>query len=66
MMTDIQPQSAPASMARGRLRKAPENFLDASGIRAVFAEGKQGRRDFIRKAFATAVATARCVASTRS
>ena len=57
MMTDIQPQSAPASMERGRLRKAPENFLDASGIRAVFAEGKQGRRDFIRKAFATAVAT---------
>ena len=39
-MTDIQPQSAPASMERGRLRKAPENFLDASGIRAVFAEGK--------------------------
>ncbi|GAB2739916.1 sulfite dehydrogenase [Melaminivora jejuensis] len=56
MMTDIQPQPAPASMERGRLRKAPENFLDAAGVRAVFAEGKQGRRDFIRKAFATAAA----------
>ncbi len=56
MMTDIQAQPAPASMERGRLRKAPENFLDAAGIRTVFSEGKQGRRDFIRKAFASAVA----------
>ena len=32
----------------GRVQKAPENFLDQSGIRTVFAEGKKGRRDFIR------------------
>jgi len=47
----------------GRLLKAPENFLDASGVRQVFAEAHNGRRDFIRQAFAavgagTAVATA--------
>jgi sulfane dehydrogenase subunit SoxC len=41
----------------GRLLKAPENFLDADGIRRVFAEGKQGRRDFIRGAFAAAAAS---------
>jgi sulfane dehydrogenase subunit SoxC len=38
----------------GKILKAPENFLDASGVRQVFSEGKQGRRDFIRKAFQTA------------
>ncbi len=38
----------------GRLQKAPESFLDRDGIRAVFAEGKRGRRDFIRNAFAAA------------
>ncbi|KWT94173.1 MULTISPECIES: sulfite dehydrogenase [unclassified Variovorax] len=38
----------------GRLLKAPESFLDASGIRQVFNEGKAGRRDFIRNAFAAA------------
>ena len=38
----------------GRLIKAPENFLDPSGVRQVFAEAKQGRRDFIRNAFAAA------------
>jgi sulfane dehydrogenase subunit SoxC len=42
--------------APGRLIKAPENFLDRDGIRRVFAEGKQGRRDFIRQAFAGAAA----------
>ena len=40
----------------GRLVKAPENFLDADGVRRVFAEGRQGRRDFIRGAFAAASA----------
>ncbi len=40
----------------GRVRKAPENFLNQDGIKAVFAEGKKGRRDFIRNAFATAAA----------
>jgi len=40
----------------GRLVKAPEGFLDAGGIRRVFAEGARGRRDFIRGAFAAAIA----------
>ena len=38
----------------GRLIKAPENFLDPAGVHQVFAEAKQGRRDFIRNAFAAA------------
>ncbi|HKX94342.1 MAG TPA: sulfite dehydrogenase [Methylibium sp.] len=42
----------------GRLIKAPENFLDADGVRTVFREGKAGRRDFIRQAFAAAAAGA--------
>ena len=36
----------------GRVRKAPESFLGASDIRAVWREAAQGRRDFIRGAFA--------------
>src|SRR5690554_4446705 len=55
-MTEIQVQPAPASLQQGRLRKAPESFLSADGIRTVFSEGKRGRRDFIRNAFAAAVA----------
>ena len=55
-MTDDLVQPAPASTERGRLRKAPENFIDAAGVRTVFAEGKRGRRDFIRGAFAAALA----------
>jgi sulfane dehydrogenase subunit SoxC len=47
----------------GRLMKAPENFLDPAGIRQVFAEGKQGRRDFIRAAFAAAGAAGAAVAA---
>jgi sulfane dehydrogenase subunit SoxC len=42
----------------GRLLKAPENFLDRDGIRRVLSEGKHGRRDFIRQAFAGAAAAA--------
>ena len=42
----------------GRLIKAPENFLDADGVKTVFREAKAGRRDFIRNAFAGAVASA--------
>ena len=38
----------------GRLVKAPESFIDAAGVRQVFAEAKQGRRDFLRQAFAAA------------
>ncbi|MFM2067689.1 MAG: hypothetical protein RLZZ584_2598 [Pseudomonadota bacterium] len=40
--------------ASGRLHKAPENFIDAQGVRTVFAEAKKGRRDFLRNAFVAA------------
>ncbi|HJV96791.1 MAG TPA: sulfite dehydrogenase, partial [Albitalea sp.] len=40
----------------GRLLKAPENFLSPDGVRTVRSEAKQGRRDFIRSAFAAAAA----------
>lgn len=40
----------------GQVRKAPENFVDTDGVRTVFAEARGGRRDFIRNAFAAAVA----------
>ena len=55
-MTNDILSPAPASVPGGRLRKAPENFLDPAGVRTVFAEGKRGRRDFIRSAFAAALA----------
>ncbi|MFI4927795.1 MAG: sulfite dehydrogenase [Burkholderiales bacterium] len=45
--------SQPAS---GRLLKAPENFIAPAGVRRVFAEAKEGRRDFLRSAFAAAAA----------
>ena len=48
----------PVTQASGRIQKAPENFLDAQGVKTVFAEGKQGRRDFIRRAFVAAAAGA--------
>ncbi|MEO9102363.1 MAG: molybdopterin-dependent oxidoreductase, partial [Burkholderiaceae bacterium] len=38
----------------GRLAKAPENFLDAAGVRTVSAQAQSGRRDFLRTAFAAA------------
>ena len=41
----------------GRLLKAPENFLGPDGVRSVLDEARHGRRDFIRRAFATAAAT---------
>ena len=40
----------------GRLRKAPENFLDAPALQSARSELRQGRRGFIEKAFAAAVA----------
>ena len=46
------------SNSLGRLIKAPENFLNTEGVRQVFVEAKQGRRDFIRSAFAAAGAMA--------
>jgi sulfane dehydrogenase subunit SoxC len=42
----------------GRLHKAPENFIDADGVRTVFAQARDGRRDFIRRAFAAAAGAA--------
>ncbi|MEN9626866.1 MAG: hypothetical protein RJA10_92, partial [Pseudomonadota bacterium] len=47
----------------GRLLKAPENFIDADGVRTVFAEARSGRRDFIRRAFASATAGAALAAT---
>jgi sulfane dehydrogenase subunit SoxC len=42
------------SRASGRLIKAPENFLAPTGVRQVLAQAREGRRDFIRMAFAAA------------
>jgi sulfane dehydrogenase subunit SoxC len=42
------------AVSSGRLIRAPENFLDAQGVRTVAAEARAGRRDFIRAAFAAA------------
>ena len=44
------------NLSSGRVRKAPENFLSKDGIKTVFSEAKNGRRDFIRNAFAAAAA----------
>lgn len=44
--------------AFGRLIKAPENFIQGDGVRTVFREARSGRRDFIRSAFAGALAGA--------
>lgn len=44
-------------LSSGRVQKAPENFLDSDGVKTVFAEAKNGRRDFIRSAFAAAAAS---------
>ncbi|TWO71810.1 sulfite dehydrogenase [Caenimonas sedimenti] len=40
----------------GRLRAAPENFLDRAAIAQVADEARQGRRGFLRSAFAAAAA----------
>ena len=46
-----------AAAARiGRLIKAPENFVSADGARTVWRQARAGRRDFIRSAFAGALA----------
>jgi len=42
----------------GRLVKAPENFISPAGVRAVFGEAQAGRRDFVRAAYAAALAGA--------
>jgi len=43
-------------MTPGRLRKAPENFLDREGVARVREQARGGRRDFLRGAFAAAAA----------
>ncbi len=48
----------------GRVKKAPESFLKPDGIRSVFAEAKQGRRHFLRNAFAAAAAGTAVAAAT--
>lgn len=47
----------------GRLRKAPENFINPEGVAQVMREAKEGRRDFVRGAFAAALAGAAAPAS---
>ena len=42
--------------SHGRLRKAPENFLDAQALQTARSELRQGRRGFIEAAFASALA----------
>ena len=42
----------------GRLIKAPENFIGADGVQAVFSQPKAGRRSFVRGALAAALAGA--------
>ncbi len=52
-------------MQPGRLIKAPENFITGSaGVQRVIAQSKQGRRDFIRAAFAAAASSAVAGAAT--
>ncbi len=53
-----------SSKPTGRIRKAPEHFLDAQGIRTVIDEAQTGRRHFIRQAFAAAATTAAGAAMT--
>ena len=42
----------------GHIRKAPENFLNPQGIRSVMGEARDGRRNFLRHAFAAATTAA--------
>jgi sulfane dehydrogenase subunit SoxC len=42
----------------GRVQKAPESFLNRDAIQTVVAEAKNGRRNFLRNAFAVAAAGA--------
>lgn len=51
------PSSDPTP-APGRLRKAPEGFLDRPAVAEVWRQAKAGRRDFIRRAFAAAAGAA--------
>ena len=51
-----RPDAHEASDAPLRLDPAPEHFLDAGAIAAARREARAGRRDFIRAAFAAALA----------
>ena len=53
-----------ADFHSGRVLKAPESFLNSDGVRTVFTEAKQGRRNFLRNAFAAAAAGTAAVAAT--
>jgi sulfane dehydrogenase subunit SoxC len=44
-----------ARRVHGRLNQAPEGFLDRAAISAVQAEAREGRRGFLRQAFAAAL-----------
>ncbi len=48
------------------LRRAPEHFLDADGIARVQAEAREGRRGFLRGAFASAMASAAGLAAAQT
>ncbi len=47
-----------SELTPGRIIKAPESFLTQTDIKTVWAEAKQGRRNFLRNAFVTASAGA--------
>ena len=64
--TDAQGARVVVGAGSGRLIKAPENFLSPQDVKTVFAEGKQGRRDFVRRAFAAAAASAAAATATVS
>lgn len=50
----------------GRLRRAPEHFLDRAGIAKVAVEARQGRRGFLRHAFAAAAGSTGVFAATQA
>jgi sulfane dehydrogenase subunit SoxC len=53
-------------MNSARLRKAPENFIAPDQVGRVFAEARQGRRDFLRGAFAAAAAAGAALPAARA
>ena len=46
----------PQSLSSGRIRKAPENFLNMAALQAAGSARPAARRDFMRRAFAAAAA----------
>jgi sulfane dehydrogenase subunit SoxC len=44
------------------LSKAPENFIEPDGVRRVWTEAREGRRQFLRQSFAAAMAGAAAAA----